>query len=98
MPITQMASIPVGFGMQNLKNCMIPTSQAVATGGERYKDLRVRLKMAGFPDQAVYEDLTQSVTAIKSLPTDKVYIAATYTAMLQLREQLGAAGYIKGGF
>ncbi|CAM3047080.1 Mur ligase family protein [Leuconostoc gasicomitatum] len=72
--------------------------KAVATGGERYKDLRVRLKMAGFPDQAVYEDLTQIVTAIKSLPTDKVYIAATYTAMLQLREQLGAAGYIKGGF
>ncbi|GMA66890.1 hypothetical protein GCM10025884_05170 [Leuconostoc gelidum subsp. gelidum] len=72
--------------------------KAVATGGERYKDLRVRLKMAGFPDQAVYEDLTQIVTAIKALPTDKVYIAATYTAMLQLREQLGAAGYIKGGF
>ncbi|MFR8086249.1 MAG: MurT ligase domain-containing protein, partial [Leuconostoc gelidum] len=72
--------------------------KAVATGGERYKDLQVRLKMAGFPDQAVYEDLTKIVTAIKALPTDKVYIAATYTAMLQLREQLGAAGYIKGGF
>lgn len=72
--------------------------KAVATGGERYQDLRVRLKMAGFPDQAVYEDLKQIVTAIKAFPTRKVYIAATYTAMLQLREQLGAAGYIKGGF
>ncbi|WP_420062853.1 MurT ligase domain-containing protein [Leuconostoc lactis] len=72
--------------------------RAVATGGERYRDIRVRLKMAGFADQAVYEDLTQVIDAIKSLPTDKVYIAATYTAMLQLREQLGAAGYIKGGF
>ncbi|MGX4594162.1 MurT ligase domain-containing protein [Leuconostoc sp. JNUCC 76] len=72
--------------------------QAVATGGERYKDLRVRLKMAGFTDQAVYEDLSEVVTAIKSLPTKKVYIAATYTAMLQLREQLSAKGYIKGGF
>ncbi|MDC2806589.1 Mur ligase family protein [Leuconostoc suionicum] len=72
--------------------------QAVATGGERYKDLRVRLKMAGFTDQAVYEDLSEVVTAIKSLPTKKVYIAATYTAMLQLREQLSAQGYIKGGF
>ncbi|MCT8389279.1 Mur ligase family protein [Leuconostoc holzapfelii] len=72
--------------------------QAVATGGERYQDIRVRLKMAGFADQAVYEDLTQVVAAIKALPTDKIYIAATYTAMLQLREQLGAAGYIKGGF
>lgn len=72
--------------------------QAVATGGERYKDLRVRLKMAGFTDQAVYENLSEVVTAIKSLPTKKVYIAATYTAMLQLREQLSAQGYIKGGF
>lgn len=72
--------------------------RAVATGGERYRDIRVRLKMAGFADQAVYEDLTQVIDAIKVLPTDKVYIAATYTAMLQLREQLGAAGYIKGGF
>lgn len=72
--------------------------KAVATGGERYQDIRVRLKMAGFDDQAVYEDLTQIVAAIKALPTDKVYIAATYTAMLQLREQLGTAGYIKGGF
>jgi len=54
--------------------------------------------MAGFTDQAVYEDLSEVVTAIKSLPTKKVYIAATYTAMLQLREQLSAKGYIKGGF
>jgi len=42
--------------------------------------------------------LTKVVDAIKSLPTQKVYIAATYTAMLQLREQLRSAGYIKGGF
>lgn len=72
--------------------------KAIATGGERYQDLRVRLKMAGFSDQAIYEDLSQVISAIKSFPTNKVYIAATYTAMLQLREQLGSAGYIKGGF
>ncbi|MCO6183324.1 Mur ligase family protein [Leuconostoc fallax] len=71
---------------------------AVATGGERYKDIQVRLKMAGFKDQAVYQDLNQIVTAIQKMPTKKVYIAATYTAMLQLRQQLSAAGYIKGGF
>ena len=72
--------------------------QAVATGGQRYKDIHVRLKMAGFEDQAIYQDLTRIVEAIKAMPTDKVYIVATYTAMLQLREQLGSAGYIKGGF
>ncbi|WP_022791585.1 Mur ligase family protein [Weissella halotolerans] len=69
--------------------------QAVATGGERYKDLYVRLKMAGYPDQAVYPDLKKIVSAIEAMPTKHVYIAATYTAMLQLRSQLQEAGFIK---
>ncbi|MBM7616835.1 UDP-N-acetylmuramoyl-L-alanyl-D-glutamate--2,6-diaminopimelate ligase [Weissella uvarum] len=69
--------------------------QAISTGGQRYKDLYVRIKMAGFGDQPVYQDLTKIVDAIKAQPTNHVYIAATYTAMLQLREQLKQAGYIK---
>jgi len=69
--------------------------QAVATGGERYKDLYVRLKMAGFGDHPVYQDLKQIVSAIDSMPTKRVYIAATYTAMLQLRAQLVQEGFIK---
>ncbi len=72
--------------------------KAVATGGERHKDISVRLKMAGFEDQATYKDLATVVQAIKAMPTEKVYVAATYTAMLQLRQQLGSAGFIKGGF
>lgn len=71
--------------------------QAISTGGERYKDLYVRIKMAGFGDQPVYEDLTRIVAAIRAQPTEHVYVAATYTAMLQLREQLKQAGYIKTG-
>lgn len=69
----------------------------VITGGERYKDFNVRLKMAGFPDQEIYPDLSKGVEAIKSVPTNKVYILATYTAMLQLRAELADKGYIKGG-
>lgn len=71
--------------------------QAVATGGERYKDLYVRLKMAGFGDHPTYPEIKDVIKAIDELPTKRVYIAATYTAMLQLREELAAQGFIKGG-
>lgn len=68
----------------------------VITGGERYKDFNVRLKMAGFLEQDVYPDLKDAIKAIKAVPTEKVYVMATYTAMLQLRAQLLEQGYIKG--
>lgn len=71
--------------------------QKIVTGGERYKDLYVRLKMAGYGDLPVYQDLKQIVKAIDSMPTKRVYIAATYTAMLQLRAQLAQEGFIKTG-
>ncbi|WP_308888572.1 Mur ligase family protein [Weissella confusa] len=71
--------------------------QKIVTGGERYKDLYLRLKMAGYGDLPVYQDLKQIVKAIDSMPTERVYIAATYTAMLQLRAQLAQEGFIKTG-
>lgn len=71
--------------------------QKIVTGGERYKDLYVRLKMAGYGDLPVYQDLKKIVKAIDSMPTERVYIAATYTAMLQLRAQLAQEGFIKTG-
>ena len=71
--------------------------QKIVTGGERYKDLYVRLKMAGYGELPVYQDLKQIVKAIDSMPTERVYIAATYTAMLQLRAQLAQEGFIKTG-
>lgn len=71
--------------------------QAIATGGERYKDLYVRVKMAGYGEHPVYQDLKQIVKAIDEMPTKRVYIAATYTAMLQLRAQLAQQDFIKTG-
>lgn len=71
--------------------------QAIATGGERYKDLYVRVKMAGYGEHPVYQDLKQIAKAIDEMPTKRVYIAATYTAMLQLRAQLAQQGFIKTG-
>ncbi|GLB47088.1 UDP-N-acetylmuramyl peptide synthase [Philodulcilactobacillus myokoensis] len=70
------------------------------TGGERYRDITFRLKVAGVNENihTVQPDLEKVVDGIPSLPTKRVYILATYTAMLQVRKHLAEKGYIKGGF
>ncbi|WP_061776835.1 Mur ligase family protein [Levilactobacillus senmaizukei] len=67
------------------------------TGGERYKDITFRLKVAGVPDDKhiVEPDLKKVVADISELPTERVYVLATYTAMLQVRDILKEQGYIK---
>lgn len=69
------------------------------TGGERYKDVTFRLKVAGVPDDQLWaeHDLQAAVNKFKELPTKRVYVFATYTAMIQLRKQLADEGYIKEG-
>jgi UDP-N-acetylmuramyl tripeptide synthase len=71
----------------------------VIAGGDRHEDMALRLKVAGIPEAKLTEiaDLNQVITAIKTLPTEQVYILATYTAVLQLRKSLAAQGYIQGG-
>lgn len=73
--------------------------QQYMTGGERYKDITFRLKVAGVEDNQLwtYDNLKDAVSNIKNLPTKRVYVFATYTAMLQLRKQLATEGYIKEG-
>jgi hypothetical protein len=55
--------------------------------------------VAGIAEEKLTEitDLNDVITAIKDLPTEHVYILATYTAVLQLRKSLAAQGYIQGG-
>ncbi|USS89850.1 Mur ligase family protein [Fructilactobacillus cliffordii] len=69
------------------------------TGGKRYKDITFRLKVAGVPDDkhTIQPDLGQVIEDIKHMPTQKVYILATYTAMMEMRARLMKQGYIKGG-
>ena len=71
----------------------------VIAGGERHEDMALRLKVAGIPEENLTEtkDLDEVIEDIKSLPTEYVYILATYTAVLQLRKKLAEKGYIKGG-
>lgn len=72
---------------------------AVLTGGERYKDITFRMKVAGVPDNIFTqrEKILDVVENIKTMPTKNVYVLATYTAVLQLRKLLASAGYISGG-
>lgn len=72
---------------------------AYISGGERYRDITFRLKVAGVPEDqlTIVPDLTNMTTAIQKLPTKQVYVVATYTAMLQLRKQLASQGIIDGG-
>ncbi len=69
------------------------------TGGERYKDITYRLKVAAVDESKhlVEPDLDKVVKMIDNVPTQKVYILATYTAMLKLRKTFAEKGFIKGG-
>ncbi len=72
---------------------------AVIAGGDRHTDMALRLKVAGIPAERLTEkeNLTDVIEAIKTVPTEHVYILATYTAVLQLRKELAQQGYIDGG-
>ncbi|KRL00143.1 Mur ligase family protein [Liquorilactobacillus capillatus] len=81
---------------ENLPFERIPS---VLAGGERYRDIAFRLKVAGVPAQNFEEreNLNTVLEAIKKMPTKHVYVLATYTAVLQLRKAMAAQGYIKEG-
>jgi len=71
----------------------------VIAGGDRHKDMALRLKVAGIPEETLKEvdSLEKVINEIKLMPTKHVYILATYTAVLQLRKELANQGYLKGG-
>lgn len=66
-------------------------------GGERYRDISTRLQMAGVANLWQEPNLDQVIQKIKKMPTTRVYILATYTAVLQLRKLLAEQNYIEGG-
>lgn len=72
---------------------------AILTGGERYRDITFRLRVAGVPEEnfSQEEKLPDVLENIKKMPTKHIYVLATYTAVLQLRKLLSEQGYIKGG-
>ncbi|MGV0167756.1 MurT ligase domain-containing protein [Furfurilactobacillus sp. WILCCON 0119] len=74
-----------------------PKIKAFMTGGERYKDITFRLQVAGVDHPLTEPDLGEVTKKIQQLPTDKVYVLATYTAILQLRKLWASEGLIKEG-
>lgn len=71
----------------------------VLVGGKRWHDMGFRLEVAGFqPGQMLTNpDDDSLIEEIKKLPTKKVYILSTYTAMLALRKKMAEKKIIKAG-
>ena len=69
----------------------------VYISGLRAYDMAVRLKTAGLnPNKFIIEEQYEALTeAIKNGNCDKLYILATYTAMINYRKYLHSKGYIK---
>ena len=67
----------------------------ILCGGDRHTDMALRLKVAGIAEDKLTQskELTDVIEKIKQLPTDHVYILATYTAVLQLRKELASQGF-----
>ena len=71
----------------------------VVTGGDRREDMTFRLQVAGLAEETIHEcaNLDDVIAQIPQLPTEEVYILATYTAVLQLRQKLTVKGIVKAG-
>lgn len=65
--------------------------------GIRVEDLTKRMKVAGFDEANLVklDDPKAILEAVKNANTEKVYILATYTAMLNIRKELAETGYVK---
>lgn len=71
--------------------------QDVFISGSRLYDMAVRLKVSGLDkNNFIIEDDYKSLTEkIASSKENRIYILATYTAMINYRKYLHSAGYIK---
>ncbi|MBC6356239.1 Mur ligase family protein [Lactobacillus helsingborgensis] len=71
----------------------------ILVGGQRSHDMGFRLEVAGFdPGKMVTcTDNEEVIANIANLPTKKVYILSTYTAMLSLRKTMAEKKIVKAG-
>ena len=71
----------------------------IIVGGQRWHDMGFRLEVAGFsPEQmTTCPDNEAVIEEIAKLPTKKVYILSTYTALLSLRKTMAEKKIIKAG-
>lgn len=69
----------------------------ILISGMRSYDMAVRLKVSGLnPDKFILEETFEGLTEkIKTSKSNKIYVLATYTAMINFRKHLHSKGYIK---
>lgn len=69
----------------------------ILISGERMYDMAVRLKTAGIPTDKfkISSEFSNITDYIKDCSGEKIYILATYTAMINYRKYLHSKGYIK---
>ena len=71
---------------------------SVITGGVRHTEMARRIRVSGFdPDKITEsEKLADVLDLIEQQDSEHVYILATYTAMLEMREILANRHYVNG--
>ncbi|WP_407647463.1 MurT ligase domain-containing protein [Bombilactobacillus apium] len=76
----------------------LPFSQitSVITAGERNQDINFRFQVAGVNPQKLHSqpDLGDFIQVLSKQASEKIYVLATYTAMLQLRKKLNSQGLL----
>lgn len=70
----------------------------IITGGVRHSEMARRYRVAGFDESKITEtlDLKDILSALTESSEDHIYILATYTAMLEMRELLAHEHIIDG--
>ena len=73
------------------------TIPSVSVSGIRRDEMNLRLKVAGIPEEKmnVYDSVNELIESFQQEPTEKIYVMATYTGVLNLRKVLADRGYIK---
>lgn len=70
----------------------------VMTGGVRHSEMARRIRVAGFNKEKIIETekISHVIDLIEKQDNKHVYILATYTAMLEMREILATKHYVNG--
>ena len=78
---------------------LLADADSVVVGGDRALDMLVRLKYAGLDPARVVvggaPGATLDALLRSSVPGDEVFVLPTYTAMLDLRAEMAARGYLE---
>lgn len=69
----------------------------VGVSGIRREEMALRLKVAGIAEERMNhtDSIEALIDSLQKAPTEKIYVMATYTAVLNLRKALAEKGYIQ---